>query len=478
MKKIYTLSFLFLSLAAAKAQNSVPNGNFESWITGTFDEPTNTTQSSNPASFYQFSTPFNCVKIADPQHGSFAVKLTTTTNGMDTIFGYFVNGNPNGPPSNYWPGGVPYNQQATGIRGYYKCNVGVGDTARVLAVFKKNAANIGVYIFSFYGVYNNYTLFSYNFSPPLPMAPDTVIFGAASSDFQNNNLNVPGSMIQLDSISFKAPSQPAGFDGDFENWQTRTAYLPTSWKCYADQSGTSVFRSTNFQAGAYALELKTFLGDNNGVPRAQGTMATTGYWSNSCSCWAGGAPYAVQVDTLLFYYKYAPAGNDSANVSIVFKKNGVTVMNMWQDLPASVNYQLVKIPFNVGQIPDTAIVMAQSSRWQDTLLNCVGSDLKIDEMHFKTQPLTTSIPLLWMNSGVKVYPNPSNGQFNLITGQDVLLTGETELNIYNELGEMVYDSRITSTNSLIDLTDHAKGIYFYRLINGDKLITTGKLVVQ
>ena len=478
MKKFYTLGMLFLSLTTLPAQNSIPNGNFESWITATYDEPLNTVQSSNPASFFQYSTPFNCVKIADPQHGSFAVKITTTTNGTDTVFGYFLNGQPNGPPSNYWPGGVPYTQQATGIRGYYKSNVGVGDTARMLAIFKKNAVNIGVYMFSFYGVQNNYTLFSYNFSPALPFAPDTVIFAAASSDFNNNQINVPGSMLQLDSISFKAPSQPAMFDGDFENWQTRTVYNPTSWKMYTDQTGNSVIRTTNSQAGTYALEIKTYLGDNNGVPKAQGTLATNGYWSNSCFCWRGGFPYTTQMDTLMFYYKYAPAANDSANVGIIFKKNGVQVYSIGRDLPASVNYQLVKIPFNVGQIPDTVIVMAQSSRWQDTVLNCVGSDLKIDEMHFKTQPLTTGIPLVWMNSGVKIYPNPGNGQFNLMVGADVSLGGETELNIYNELGEIIYTSRITASNSSLDLTDQPKGIYFYRLVNTDKLISNGKLLIQ
>src|SRR6266516_85470 len=118
MKKNLLLYILLLTQAIVFGQ-SVPNGSFESWTSASFDNPLNYPFTSSPQAYFKCQAAPNCVKVNDPYHGSFAIKLTTTISANDTCDGFFINTNANGNPST-WHGGFPYNQMATGMRGYYK----------------------------------------------------------------------------------------------------------------------------------------------------------------------------------------------------------------------------------------------------------------------------------------------------------------------------------------------------------------------
>ena len=52
-----------------------------------------------------------------------------------------------------------------------------------------------------------------------------------------------------------------------------------------------------------------------------------------------------------------------------------------------------------------------------------------------------------------------------------------EIYIYNLLGEVIYKSKMNSSVSRIDLSEHANGIYFVRVISGSE-IYSGKLLKQ
>lgn len=75
----------------------------------------------------------------------------------------------------------------------------------------------------------------------------------------------------------------------------------------------------------------------------------------------------------------------------------------------------------------------------------------------------------------QVSPNPSNGVFKL-KGFNNDLTN-TNVEIYNTLGALVYDSELTSTNDQIDISKEAKGIYFMKIAN-EKGTQTQKLIVE
>ncbi len=476
-----------LSYGTAIAQtNSIPNGNCESWTSSTFEIPQNYVLSSNSEALSQ-NAPFNCVKTTDAYHGNYAVQMTTEISAThDTVFGYFMNTNPNknGGPSSF-TGGFPYSQKPSGMRGYYKSSIALPDSGIVAAFFYKAGVLIGqcgVYIS---GTHTSYTLFSVTFSPALAQNPDSVIFIAASSNFNNKNLARNGSMLKLDSVSFTGvTSQPALFNGDFETWQSTTLDKPDNWILSGGGNNTTggVFKTTDAVSSNYAIELKTYLGDNNGVPQARGGQISTGWYPNNCNsnCQEqGGYPYAKQIDTLVFSYKYAPMGSDNAQVNLNFKKNGSIITNGNQgiNLAASTSYQYKEIPFNLGQVPDSVMVDIQSSLWNDTLLSFVGSDLKIDNIHFKSQTLQlTSIAQINGNDNeIRIFPNPTTGKFHI----QGLMVDVQSLEIYNIVGEKVaaFTNLKQQISNEIDLTGSVPGIYFVKIYNGEK-ICSKKFVIQ
>jgi len=73
-----------------------------------------------------------------------------------------------------------------------------------------------------------------------------------------------------------------------------------------------------------------------------------------------------------------------------------------------------------------------------------------------------------------IYPNPNNGVFRVKTSE----AKQFQLEIYNVLGEVVFQSIIYDSKSEIDLSSESKGIYFVRLKKQNAQITTiGKLII-
>lgn len=481
MKKHLLMLFLVYIAITAYGQKSIPNGNFEQWNSQTCDNPQNYPFTSNIQNFFRFNLAPNVTKTTDVKHGSYAVQLTTLKSGKDTSAGYFLNFNPNnsnGGPST-WSGGVPYNQKPKGIRGWYKYNLATTDSATILVTFSKAGANIGSYMYTIGGVQTTYKLFNFTFTPALSQTPDSVIFGAVSCKLtgtQQQPTGIPGEILKIDSVSFTGvSSQPALMNGDFESWQSQTLNSPADWNIQSDM-GEGFNQTTDAEKGSYAIELKTYLGNNNNQPAAQPGQISTGYYPcNNCNE-IGGYPFSNQKDTLAFYYKFAPAHlNDSAWINLNFKKNSNIIFSEYIYLFASTNYQYEEIPFDTYSIPDTVIINIQSSMWNDIALSYVGADLKIDEIHFKSQPLNTGIINYESDNTISIFPNPTNGMIHI----QGLGTKVQSLEIYNILAEKVYATSNVRQQTLkeIDLSQYQKGIYFVKIYDGVK-IHTEKIVIQ
>ena len=476
MKKIiYLFSIAFFLGASLHAQNAIPNGGFESWTSATYDYPPFYIN-SNLGAFFRTNSAFNVVKTTDAYHGNFAMQLTTNV-GSDTNFAYIINAsNTNGNSPCQWSGGIPYNQKPTGLRGYYKNNVVAGDTASIVVAFKSAGACVGMYMMKFYGAHNTYTQFTIPFSPALSGTPDSMIFAAISSDVFDN-IQKNGSMLQLDSLSFTGGvSQPANFNGDFEIWQSQTLSKPNNWYLETDDQGDGIFQTTDMHAGTYAMELKTFSGNrgngNAKYPVAQGAGISTGYSANHCggpNCQKGGNPFTNQIDTLAFYYKYVPSGNDTAEVSLNFKKNGVGVWSMGGPISASATYKYMEFPFNTGTPIDSVIVSFQSTSYKDTALGFIGSDLKLDDIHFKSQPFT-GIKKYDANASISVFPNPSNGTFTVSHVKTYDL-----VRVYNVYGQEI-NAAITKDGADAHVQIDTPGAYFI-YINSSGKITSQKIIV-
>jgi type IX secretion system substrate protein len=77
---------------------------------------------------------------------------------------------------------------------------------------------------------------------------------------------------------------------------------------------------------------------------------------------------------------------------------------------------------------------------------------------------------------VKVFPNPSNGVFNVsMTG----VSDRTRLEVYNMFGQIVNQSTLEQSNTQINMTGVAKGIYLYKVMTEEgQSIYSGKLIIQ
>jgi hypothetical protein len=483
MKKyLFILFFVNLGILVY-GQNSIPNGNFENWTTGTSFYPQFYPYTSNVSS-YLTQAVFNVTRTNDSYHGTYAVQLATTTIPGDTAFGYFVNIIPGNSSPLVWHGGMPYNQIPSGIKGYYKYNVSTADSATLIIAFSKGGSNIRTYFYKIGGVNSSYKLFNFTFNPALSTTPDSVEFGALSCKFDasmQQPLGVAGSVLKLDSVYFTGvSSQPDQMNGDFELWQSQSFNFPTQWHLISgSEQETGVFLSNDAFSGNYAVELKTFSGSKNNHPAAQGAAISTGYYPTNCNsnCYMrGGFPFTNRKDTLVFFYKYTPSFTDSSLVYLIFKKNGALINTAMTYLHASATYQKKVLPFDVGIDPDSVIVSISSSDFRDTTLSFVGSDLKIDDLNFKSQTITTGINRITNENGkiLSIFPNPSSGKFKIRS----MGSGSERLEIYDLHGTKVYSiSKFDNREPVeVDISRYSKGSYFVRIYDGPKIFSEQILI--
>ena len=74
-----------------------------------------------------------------------------------------------------------------------------------------------------------------------------------------------------------------------------------------------------------------------------------------------------------------------------------------------------------------------------------------------------------------IYPNPSNGIFNL---NSVKLTGETYIvTVYNIMGTTVRQFKWDGEKTVLDLTNAAKGVYIVK-VNNDTHTEIKQLIVR
>jgi hypothetical protein len=97
----------------------------------------------------------------------------------------------------------------------------------------------------------------------------------------------------------------------------------------------------------------------------------------------------------------------------------------------------------------------------------------IDDINLIDQT-TVGINELNNVNGISVYPNPTKDILNINVGT---LKENTEVKIYNSLGELVLTESLTTQNSSLKTHNLLGGIYFYHILVGKKSIKTDKIVI-
>jgi hypothetical protein len=72
-----------------------------------------------------------------------------------------------------------------------------------------------------------------------------------------------------------------------------------------------------------------------------------------------------------------------------------------------------------------------------------------------------------------IYPNPASDVLNISYAS----SGPVDIQLYNALGELVYDKKNTSSNrSTIDVSNWAKGLYTLRVQYADQMVVKSVVV--
>ncbi len=190
------------------------------------------------------------------------------------------------------------------------------------------------------------------------------------------------------------------------------------------------------------------------------------------------SPYnTVFSDTLVIYYSL----DCGKTFTQIYSKGGTvlsTTGTNYVTTGADTNSLGCFVPLNYNWRTDTIHIPAISGKtgvmFSFENLSGNGSPLYIDNINIPGVP--TSIPSVSSNPSVKVYPNPSNGQFTINLTN---ISGTPYVKIYNVLGQEVYQNQLKNQNNQINLGTQAKGIYIYRVFNETgSAISTGRIVVE
>ncbi|MGE4433669.1 MAG: T9SS type A sorting domain-containing protein [Bacteroidales bacterium] len=369
----------------------LPNWDFEAWDVRSYDYPSHYAYHSNQMRANQETPYYNVVKTTDAQQGTFALKLSTDNHAENPNFGYILNTDPGEGNPDTWKGGMPLSERPTGIKGYFKYNQTIEDSALIIVSFNKNDQILQTYYIPLKGQHDRYVPFETTFDPPLAETPDHLVLGILSS-YALNSPGHEGSILYIDHIELTGvSSQPPLLNGDFEEWSMGEEMNLLSWNI--EYWSKHKFERVNGSTpGSYAVQMTTTTEQWEGQElQASNAQLSNGYWSQSLNRDVGGIAYSNTKDTLSICYAYRPnRDDDQAKVILHFFKEGQSIYWDEKVLPASSEFTVLRIPIELyasymSQIPDSLIVSLISSDWDNRDPSFAGAVLTIDHLYFHSQ---------------------------------------------------------------------------------------------
>ncbi len=139
------------------------------------------------------------------------------------------------------------------------------------------------------------------------------------------------------------------------------------------------------------------------------------------------------------------------------------------------NYKVLNY-FNIaeGANPRGDLILSGSILYGMTVNGGTDSDGVI--FGLDTSGAATSINVLAATFGsITIYPNPSNGVFTI----NIKNVVGTTIDIYNMLGEKIYQSELNANTTQINLGNQTSGIYLCRILKQDgNVVGIGKISIE
>ena len=87
----------------------------------------------------------------------------------------------------------------------------------------------------------------------------------------------------------------------------------------------------------------------------------------------------------------------------------------------------------------------------------------------------TGINLVYGEKVMRIYPNPFTNSLSFLSKNSTQIE-PLDLLIYNVLGELILQHKITQTLTTIETSELPNGLYFYKILANNKIIQSGKIV--
>jgi hypothetical protein len=276
----------------------------------------------------------------------------------------------------------------------------------------------------------------------------------------------------------------------FENWQTYNGSIgntynePVDWntgnECSELINQLAVTQSSDAYAGFSSARLETLPAFGN--IKVNGVITTASMiCSTNSGGQEGGSGYTATIpDSIVGFFKYAPATNDSAYSQIMFLANNdmdtisFTRVNFSQTVGEWTRFSAPITPVTSGQTPEKLSLFFNSS-WGDGAQGqaVVGSVFHIDSVHFIAVP--AGIKETYNNADWSVYPNPATDILNVKS-----MTGKAaNIEILDVTGKQVKYATVGAGSSTVDIASFVPGVYLYQIKTLDQqVVRTGKLLVN
>jgi|GEM_PF-3025451 len=450
MKKIVTLISIFSVSVTGLWAQATPNASFETWATiGSFPSYDACTGWDSPNSQTAITGTFVCIKTTDKHSGTYAMKLISKSiSGLGNSPGVATTGTlPTGSGGSI-TGGVAYTLRPDSIVGWYKYTPVSGDN--------------GYAEFRLYGPGGtNDTIATAHFDTPITAVNTYTRFSKALTYYYANP--VANSIWLL--ISSKNGANPTlgstlfadDLDLIFVVRDSISLTTGTSTMCSGQ---TATFTSYPHNGGTTPVYQWKVNGSNVGsnsstftsTTLASGDVVTCVLTSNLTGVTVTGGPATSNAITMTI--NPSPATPTVTQNGLVLTSSATTGNQWYKDgvLIAGATSQT----YTVTQIGIYTVIVTGSG-----CPSLASAPVNVT---------TTGIDQSGNENFFTVYPNPSDGNFNVSFNVPIKATYKLELK--NTLGQLIYQETLTDFNGhyskQMNVSQFGKGIYMISLINPNK----------
>jgi hypothetical protein len=89
--------------------------------------------------------------------------------------------------------------------------------------------------------------------------------------------------------------------------------------------------------------------------------------------------------------------------------------------------------------------------------------------------VTTSINKIESTYDINIFPNPNNGIFNIEISEEI---NEFKYEVFNVSGQVILSENSYANKAAVDLSDFTKGLYFIKLIFGNKETAVKRILLK